>query len=303
MKSIVLIVPYLGKWPLWFDAHLVSIARNPTIDWLFITDCKIPGHYPDNIRFVSTTLGLLNTKINNTLGVEVPLSPRKLCDIRPAYGNIFQDYITEYDFWGFCDVDIVWGDIRNCLSNEMLTNYDILSSRKQTISGHFTILKNTKEINSLYKLIPDYFEMLSLAQLMRIDEEAFTETLKDPDTYNKLNIWWDAYLMNHNKGRAHQEYLLDKWLWKNGKMLELKNGKPIKEVMYLHFINWKRTMNYCKVEYKEHPKQFYISYNGIHYKQNSKISQILNDFKNLFNGYYALQKRKRLLKKITKRLK
>ena len=99
MKSIVLIIPYIGKWPLWFDAYLVSIAKNPSVNWLFITDCEIPIEFPKNVRFIPTTLKTLNNKINDVLQTQVPLTGRKLCDIRPAYGKIFQNYIGEYNFW------------------------------------------------------------------------------------------------------------------------------------------------------------------------------------------------------------
>ena len=38
--------------------------------------------------------------------------PYKLCDFKPAYGFIFGEYLKEYDYWGHCDIDIVWGDLR-----------------------------------------------------------------------------------------------------------------------------------------------------------------------------------------------
>ncbi|MDP2685566.1 MAG: hypothetical protein Q8P20_11150, partial [bacterium] len=111
MKSILLIIPYFGKWPIWFEAYLCSVARNPTVNWLCPTDCEIPNQYPKNITFLPFLLDDLNKYINNTVEAEVPLNPRKFCDLKPAYGDIFSDHIKSYDFWGFCDMDIVWGDI------------------------------------------------------------------------------------------------------------------------------------------------------------------------------------------------
>lgn len=302
MKSIVLIVPYLGKWPLWFDAHLVSIAQNPTVNWLFITDCNIPKNYPENIRFVTTTLESLNTKINNVLEINVPLSPRKLCDIRPAYGQIFQEYIKDYDFWGFCDVDIIWGDIRSYVTEPILSEYDIISSRKDAVSGHFTILRNTAAINSLYLSIPDYRGMLSQNKLMRIDEEAFTAYLKTPEIQLKCKIWWQDYLMNNKNGKAHQEYYLDRWIWQEGKMINTKNGQ---EVMYLHFINWKRTMKFSEVKYIYNPEHFYVSYNGMHYRKHSILAKKWNNFTNLFDGFNVRERnrvRKHKIKFLQKRI-
>lgn len=83
-------------------------------------------------------------------------------------------------------------------------------------------------------------------------------------------------------------------------MLELKDGEPINEVMYLHFINWKRTMKFSEVEYSDQPKQFYISYKGMHYKPHSGFIQSLNGFKNLYGGYYVLLRRIRVKKRIVK---
>ena len=306
-KSIVLIVPYIGKWPPWFDAHLVSISHNPTVNWLFITDCIIPAHYPDNVRFVPTTLESLNNRVNGILDIAIPLSPRKLCDVRPAYGEIFQDFIIEYDFWGFCDLDIFWGNIRKYITNNILSEYDIVSSRMEAISGHFTLFANIPEINSLHKTIPGYKALLNEKKYMWGEEHKLTNYLKLIQSSTSFpKIYWKKYLLNNNNGKAHQEYHLDKWIWKDGKILELKNGEVINEVMYLHFINWKRTMMFCDVKYSDTPEQFYISYKGIHYKPHSNFAKRWNNFENLIDGYRVREYRrirKKKLKSLIKRVK
>lgn len=302
MGKIVMIVPYLGKWPLWFDAYLLSVAANPTIHWLCPTDCEIPKKHPANITFLPTTLALLNQRVNKIVQAEVPLNPRKFCDLKPAYAEIFAENIEEYDFWGICDMDIVWGDIRKFTTPQILDEYDIISSRNQNISGHFTLFRNNPKINALYKQLPNYKALFEVPKLQRMDEEALTEYLwnkieNDP-TYN-IRIKWDTILCNQENGRdSHQEYHLDKWLWKEGKMLELKNGKPINEVMYLHFINWKRTMRYCEVKYSDNPEQFFISYNGMHYRPHNRLAQGWNGFTNLFDGFYIREDRRIRLHKL-----
>ena len=47
-------------------------------------------------------------------------SPYKLCDFKPAYGEIFNEFISSFDYWGYCDVDLIWGNIRKFLSNDLL---------------------------------------------------------------------------------------------------------------------------------------------------------------------------------------
>ena len=305
MKTILLILPYFGKWPIWIDAHLRSIEKNPTINWLFVTDCEIPQDYPNNIKFVTTTLQELNERVNHVVGVDVPLTPRKFCDIRLAFGEIFKDFLENYDFWGFCDADVIWGDIRKFITDDILSNNDIISSRKDTLSGHFSLFRNISKLNVLYKNIPDYKELFGNAKLMRMDEECLTDFLKENTTdYGLKNrIYWPTILLNQERGiDSHQEYHLDKWQWKDGKILGLENGKYTNEVMYLHFINWKKTMKKSEVKYTHLTDYFYISYSSIHFQLHSNFEKNMAMFTNLFNGYYAKEYRRIKKKKFQKKL-
>ena len=69
---------------------------------------------------------------------------------------------------------------------------------------------------------------------------------------------------------------LNRWLWKYGQVI---NTKTNEEVMYLHFINWKRTMKFSEVEYDKELNDFYISHTGMHYEPFSNLRLIFNDFK------------------------
>lgn len=297
MNSIILIIPYFGKWPLWFEAHLLSIAKNPTLHWLVVTDCEIPKTYPKNITFKPTTLQALNTHVNKVVNANVPLSPRKFCDLKPAYGAIFYEDIKDYDFWGFCDMDIIWGNIRKFITENVLSNYDIISSRKEAISGHFNLIKNTAALNNLYKQIPNYQYLFEQPKFMWFDEEQLTNYLKSQITTNQLSfkVKWDTILCNQERGKdSHQEYYLDRWLWQDGKVL---NTKTNQEVMYLHFINWKRTMKRSEVTYSDQPDSFYISYSKMHYNKHNALQKLWNSFTNLFDGYYVRLKKNRIKKK------
>jgi len=104
--KIVLLNVYLGQWPVWFPAFLHSCRFNPEVVWLFFTDCPTPKSIPPNVRFIPITIGGFSSRATERLGFDVQIShSRKLCDFRPAYGVIFEDYIRDYDFWGHCDVD------------------------------------------------------------------------------------------------------------------------------------------------------------------------------------------------------
>ncbi|MBZ9779441.1 hypothetical protein LB452_10960 [Psychroflexus sp. CAK8W] len=302
MKSILLIIPYFGQWPLWFEAYLVSIKANPTVNWLCPTDCELPEDYPENLKFLKTTLPELNQQVNQVVKANVPLTPRKFCDLKPAYGEIFQEEIKNYNFWGFCDMDIIWGDIRKFMTPEIIDKYDIISSRKENISGHFNLFKNTAELKQLYKQIPNYQSLFEKERFMWFDEHILSNYLKT--TQHDFTIKWNEILCNQEKGGdSHQEYELNRWFWNKGKLI---NTKTNEEVMYLHFINWKRTMKFSEVNYTDKLKSFYVSYSGMHYKPFSKLRLKLNAFKNVFFGYWQKEKGRILslrLKSYKKRIK
>ena len=123
-NSILLIHPYFGKLPGLFKFWLNSCTQNPTIDFLIVTNQDIKSPSP-NIIVVKTELKKIKEKIEQILKFQVALDkPYKLCDYRPIYHKIFQEYVHNYDFWGYCDSDMVLGDIRAFLTDELLNKFD-----------------------------------------------------------------------------------------------------------------------------------------------------------------------------------
>lgn len=303
MRSIILIIPYFGKWPIWFDAYLCSITTNPTINWLCPTDCQIPKEHPKNITFLPTTLQEMNKHINLIVDANVPLNVRKFCDLKPAYGDIFYEQVKDYDFWGFCDMDIIWGNIRKFITDDLLDKYDIISALENMVCGHFTIFKNNERNLNIYKNDLDYKKIFKTKKHLRYDEVGLTTIVEKLYKDGLVNVLWDEKLLQDGiKSEVHQEYFLDRWLYENGAVYDLFDPDR-KEYMYLHFINWKRTMRFCEIKYQDNPNQFFISFNRIHYKPHSVFTKMLNGIKNIFDGYYAILFKKSILKKIKKRLK
>ena len=149
MKKIGVIIPFFGKWPEWFDYFLHSCIHNPTIDWIFPNDCELPGIAADNLKFIPYQLREFNKKASEILEFDIQLEhPYKICDFKPTYGEIFNELIKGYDFWGYGDLDLIYGDIRSFYTEQLLERYDILSNHEEFITGHFCLLRNNTE-NSL----------------------------------------------------------------------------------------------------------------------------------------------------------
>nr|WP_169173239.1 DUF6625 family protein [Bifidobacterium sp. DSM 109957] len=89
------------------------------------------------------TLNEFKTNAAIKLGFK-PCIPRpyKLCDFKPAYGFLFEEYIQNYEYWGHCDCDLIFGNLGKILTPILEKGYD-----KVFAAGHLTIYRNTHENN------------------------------------------------------------------------------------------------------------------------------------------------------------
>jgi hypothetical protein len=76
----------------------------------------------------------------------LPLFPYLLVEYKPAYGHIFQKYLTSYSHWGYSDFDIVWGDVSRWITQEELQDFDIVTygfgdQDRVYVRGQFTFHK------------------------------------------------------------------------------------------------------------------------------------------------------------------
>lgn len=145
-KSLILTNIYFGKPPAYFDLFLESCARNPDIDFLFITDFPAPVH-ASNVRFVHMTFGAFRDRVASHFDFPVALdSPYKICDFRPAFGDVLGEYFSGYAYWGHCDFDMVFGCLDEVLETLTRDTPDKLYRR-----GHLTIYRNVEAVNAFYR--------------------------------------------------------------------------------------------------------------------------------------------------------
>lgn len=157
MHRVGIVVCYFGKWPRGFDIFLKTCAGNPTVHFLFFTDAEPPGRLPGNLVFKPFRLDDLKALSSKKLGMNVAVkTPYKVCDLRPAFGVIFEEYLQDFDFWGYCDLDVVFGNLRHFLTEEVFSTYDVIATRKEYVSGHFTLYRNAERIRRLYEESADY---------------------------------------------------------------------------------------------------------------------------------------------------
>lgn len=245
MKSICYIVPYFGILPYNFQIWLDSCKYNNTIDWIVFTNDTSEFNYPPNVKRIVMTFEELKDKIQSKYDFKINIDTYwRLSLFKPTYGEIFKEYICNYDFWGHCDVDLIWGNIRKFLTEDILEKYE-----KIGFQGHSTLYRNLALVNERYKtIVPgklNYKEIFSGNERYSFDENGME------DIYNFLNIPYYkvtnfAHLSKYDYNfflkylPKEDDYKNNRQIfeWENGKLnrLYLYNNKIYKdEFMYLHF--------------------------------------------------------------------
>ena len=159
-NSIALILPYFGKLPPYFGLFLKGL-EGKHMDVLFFSDIEVGAH-PENFKVVKFTLDGFRALARERLGVPVTLNgPKRLCDFKPMYGYIFEDYISDYKYIGWGDCDVAYGNKLNEFLDAMLASeLDIISSRKYWCSGPFMFARNDYKINRLFMKADNWKEIV-----------------------------------------------------------------------------------------------------------------------------------------------
>ncbi len=198
-------------------------------------------------------LSKLNNLATSKLGFKINKDSYSICDLRPAYGMLFDNYVREYDFWGHCDFDVIWGDIRHFFTDEILNEHDIIWVQRQFLTGCFNLYKNTARVNALFTKIPIYKIAYTLPQSTVFDEKIMTAYLT---ITNNIRVF--------KKRRTYaclkelDEYPFG-WYWKNGKLYNRKK----KEFICMHLAKWKDTMHGIDFNMDHHPEFLSITRRGI----------------------------------------
>lgn len=243
--SIAICIPYFGKFPDWFYVWLKSAAYNRSIDFLiFSDDLSIENaclKHP-NIHFTMFSLEKINQLIKSKIHPKACLKkPYKLCDFKPTYGKLFEDYLKQYDFWGYCDIDLIFGDIRSFVTDDILENYDHIM-----FLGHFSINRNCERMNNLFKIkmknkdVSYPFPFFKNTYVTVFDESQFNHicAYRNIKQYNNYD-WYcdvnpDEFGFLNKRNRSVKDYFAVRWT--NGRLFAyIFNEKKYVEQLYVHF--------------------------------------------------------------------
>ena len=242
MKSVVILFPYFGKLPPQYKMWRESALRNPSIDFMFFTDANvIPAN---NIIVHKMLFDEFKHQVQKSFNFPIVLDrPYKLCEYKQSYGYILQEHIKEYDFWGYGDLDLVYGDIRAFLTDNVLKYKFLLGW------GHLTLLHNDIETNTYFmKFVQgfqNYKDAFTTSRITFFDEYGYkgcsdkwrdcrpadcwlewpfdnVSKPKESFHFNSLNRGWKQVIFEHLGNKLY--------------MIRFHDGKfEKKESLYAHF--------------------------------------------------------------------
>lgn len=265
MHSIKLLIPYFGKFPDWAPLFFETVKRNVSIDFVFYTDCVTePYTAISNVVFHKMTFEEYVKAARGKVNIEFsPANAYKLCDLRPLYPVIHYDDIKDSDFFGWTDMDVLFGDLRSFYTEDLLSKYDVLSTHEVRVSGHLAIFRNTAKHRNLYRKIYDWKNKLAHPNFVGIDEHGITNALT-MTFFDKLNekMGWNInnfFTRWLSKLKKRKLYMVEQYTtpffsqpWIDGSMGEnhpsnwyYKDGIITNDIdegrsfIYLHFMNFK----------------------------------------------------------------
>ncbi len=159
-KRVKLLTLWAGPLPEWF------VRFRNRVDQLELFD-----HDVVRVRDVETVNRLVETRT----GLECRKhSAYALCDLRPILNQVFREEFEGYDWWGWCDLDVVLGDLDE-LWGPLLDGHEfqVLTSDPLIVHGPLTILKNDIVTNAMCRSDDDYPEVLRNPDYCNYDETGF----------------------------------------------------------------------------------------------------------------------------------
>ena len=266
MKKCCLILAYFGKMPNYFPLFLKSCGYNSKINFLVLTDDETNYPYPKNVKVIYISFGDMKNKIQSYFDFEISLkTPYKLCDYRPVFGYVFEDMLKDYEYWGYCDNDIIFGDIEKFF----IEGYD-----KLFCLGHLTIFKNTPENNRLF-MSEDIYKKAFMSNENVIFDECCNNTQNihdiflrhDKKVYEKdlsvnfkiLSTKFIKITFQPETRKFISDDIESLYVWDNGKIFRyyMKDTLIKEEYLYIHLQERKMKYNgFSENAYKIIPNRF-----------------------------------------------
>jgi hypothetical protein len=259
-ESLCFLVLYLGRWPRWIELFLRGCAANPGIRFWLLGDHPLPvGALPPNVSVGAFSYEDFRERARRTLGIDVPLhDAHKLCDFKPFFAILFADLLGPHRFWGYCDIDLIFGDLSPMIREEFLEGVDVFTAYDRYPVGHFTFLRNCPPVNGLACEIEGWREKLRHPRVLQLDEGGGIQAVleRHPEIrwhriedvaadYAKERSLAGFTVIFDGRGDRLEAGYRYRAVWQRGRThLHDDLARRVCEVSYIHFMGLKRKVHW-----------------------------------------------------------
>lgn len=280
-NKVALVVPYFGNLPSYFRLFISSLKNKP-VDVLLFSNNSAPDNLPSNVIWRRMEFEDVVKLFNEKLEMSVAMyEGYKLCDLKPSFGLVFEDFLEKYDFWGTCDVDIVMGNFEKFINDDVLDKTDVYSCVSTFLAGPLFLVRNNFYCKTLFRKSKDWVKVVSSKKNLKFCEVGgnyFTKLRLGASIFDlkpPIQSFTEVLLIEARKGLR---------LFFTDTILESKGTRPVmvtenevlyqgKEYLLLHYIFLKQKFYfYFSPEIKNLPG--YINTFGV-FKSKPSFTKIL----------------------------
>lgn len=189
---VAIFVGRWGEWPVHTPLLLASYAANQWADFLILSDAHPcpTAQLPRNVHFLGWTLPELEDRMRMWVGLRIGslgvtsryvnasqgrwgagiFSSAKTNDLKPMWGEAFEDLLDDYAWWGYAQEDLLLGNVSRFITRQVLANADVISPLGKAASGPFTLLRNTRTVTRAWRFSKDAHTVLTEPQYYGFDE-------------------------------------------------------------------------------------------------------------------------------------
>lgn len=306
------IVCWFGTLPGYFPVWLQTVKYNKSFDFLIFTDDTSIYNFelPKNVVVKKLTLLDFKNRAEFVLHSKCSLNrPYRVCDFRPMYGLIFSKELISYKFWGYCDLDVVFGNIQKYVTPQILTKYSAIFN-----GGHFTLIKNTPQMNNLFRgngAAFNYKRVIKNGAVFAFDEITGIQQIARKQQIKALYL---IPYVDVDTSHVQLTSVLDKknpenqaFYWEKGKLFRVKLDRNRKYFVEISYIHLQKRPILLKNSLEELKTSFWIEPNGFEKKEKlglpsseeikSKNPFLGNKTMNIESKEYKKKKIKQILKR------
>ncbi len=228
MLKKLMIRTWFGDLPPWTEEFVEHVQHLKAYGWDFMLVC-------DPVLF--------RQLCKQNLGVEPAIIPgsRKAGDFDPYLADIFPGAIEDYDFWGHYNLDAVYGRLDRWLPDSFLQNVDVFANDPGQICGPFTLYRNVRRVNELYRGVETWRENLADPCFRGWDELDFSKEVVHQSLKGYVTFA-SGFFQAHDHMTDTHKALRKVRIKKDGSLIDGCTGR---EIMMYHF-NQSREWPVCK---------------------------------------------------------